>query len=134
VEKRNIREHRRCNKKLIIQRNWQHKTKKNKVKTQHNMCRTQLCTKNTTQHVSDTTINHLTQHNMCLTQLSTKNTTQHVSDTTLHKKYNTTCVGHNFAQKTQHNMCRTQLYTNKHNTTCVGHRYTPTNTSNVGKT
>jgi len=32
--------------KWTIQRNWQHrvhKTKKNKTKTQHNMCWTQLC-------------------------------------------------------------------------------------------
>ena len=69
-------------------------------KPQHNMFRTPLCTKNTTQHLSDTTIH--------------KNTTQNVSDTPMQKKHNTTCVGHNYAQKTQHNMCWTQLYTNKH--------------------
>jgi hypothetical protein len=54
------------------------------------MCWTQLCTK--------------TQHNMCRTQLYTENTTHHVSDTSIHQKHNTTCVGHNYAQKntTQH--------------------------------
>ena len=37
----NVREYRRDNKKCIIQRHWPHgvhKTKKNKTKTQHNMC------------------------------------------------------------------------------------------------
>jgi hypothetical protein len=59
------------------------------------------------------------------------NTTQHVSDTTMHKKHNTTCVGHNYAQKTQHNMCRSQLHCihKNHNTTCVRHNYTQTNTA-----
>ena len=41
----NVREYRRGNQKLTIQRNWQHgvhKTKKNKIKTQHNMCWTIL--------------------------------------------------------------------------------------------
>jgi hypothetical protein len=50
------------------------------------MCRTQLYTKNTTQHVSDTAIHQQTQHNMCRTQLCTKNTTQHVSDTAIHQQ------------------------------------------------
>ena len=54
--------------------------------TQHNMCRTQLYTKNTTQHVSDTTIHQQTQHNMCRTQLCTKTTTQHMSDTAIHQQ------------------------------------------------
>jgi len=40
--------------------------------TQHNMCRTQLYPK--------------TQHNMCRTQLCTKKTTQHVSETTIHQQ------------------------------------------------
>jgi hypothetical protein len=43
----NVREYRRGNQKRTIQRNWQHrvhKTKKNKTKTQHNMCWTPLCT------------------------------------------------------------------------------------------
>jgi Flp pilus assembly protein TadB len=34
---RNVREYRRNNQKRTFQRNWQHKTKKNKAKTQHNM-------------------------------------------------------------------------------------------------
>jgi len=41
----NVREYRRVNKTWTIQRNWQHrvvKTKKNKTKTQHNMCWTPL--------------------------------------------------------------------------------------------
>jgi len=41
----NVREYRRGNQKRTIQRNWQHrvhKTKKNKTKTQHNMCWTPL--------------------------------------------------------------------------------------------
>ena len=41
----NVREYRRSNQKRTIQRNWQHrvhKTKKNKAKTQHNMCWTPL--------------------------------------------------------------------------------------------
>ena len=41
----NIREYQRVNQKGTIQRNWQHsphKTKKNKTKTHHNMCRTPL--------------------------------------------------------------------------------------------
>ena len=90
--------------------------------------------KNTTQHVSDTTIHKQTQHNMCRTQLCTNNTTQHVSDTTIHKKHNTTCVGHNYTptNTTQH-VSDTTLHKN-HNTTYVGHSYTPTNTNNVRKT
>ena len=43
----NVREYRRGNQKKEIQRNWQHrlhKTKKNKAKTQHNMCWTPLYT------------------------------------------------------------------------------------------
>jgi ferredoxin-like protein FixX len=46
-KKLNVREYRRDNQKRIIQRNWQHrvhKTKKNKTKTQHNMCWTTLYT------------------------------------------------------------------------------------------
>ena len=43
----NVREYRRGNLKWTIQRNWQHhwvhSTKKNKRKTQHNMCWTLLC-------------------------------------------------------------------------------------------
>ena len=42
----NAREYRRCNQKLSIQRNCQHKTKKNKIKTQHN----------TSRYVSDCTV------------------------------------------------------------------------------
>jgi len=41
----NVREYRRGNKKRTIQRKWLHrvhKTKKNKTKTQHNMCWTPL--------------------------------------------------------------------------------------------
>ena len=41
----NVREYRKGNQKWTIQRNWQHrvhKTKKNKTKTQHNMCWTPL--------------------------------------------------------------------------------------------
>jgi len=41
----NFKEHRRGNQKWTIQRNWKHgvhKTKKNKTKTQHNMCCTPL--------------------------------------------------------------------------------------------
>jgi len=41
----NVREYRRGNKKMTIQRNWQHrahKTKTNKTKTQQNMCWTPL--------------------------------------------------------------------------------------------
>ena len=91
---------------------------KNKVKTQHNMCRTQLCTKTTTPHASDTTLH---KHN---TTCVGHNFTQ---------KHNTTCVGHNFTQR--HNTtCVGHNYAQKHNTTCVGHNYTPTNTNNVSKT
>ena len=46
-KKLNVREYRRGNQKRIIQRNWQHrihKTKKNKTKTQHNICWTPLYT------------------------------------------------------------------------------------------
>jgi len=42
----NVREYRMGNEKLTIQRNWQHrahKTKKNKTKTQHNICWIPLC-------------------------------------------------------------------------------------------
>ena len=41
LHKISVREYRWGNKKLTIQRNWQqrsHKTKKNKINTQHNMC------------------------------------------------------------------------------------------------
>jgi hypothetical protein len=45
----NVREYRRDNQTWTIQRNWQHrvhKTKKNKAKTQHNICWTPLITNN----------------------------------------------------------------------------------------
>ena len=45
----NVREYRRGKQKRTIERNWQHwvhKTKKNKIKTQHNMCWTPLYTNN----------------------------------------------------------------------------------------
>jgi hypothetical protein len=54
-------------------------------KTQHNMCRTQLCTKKHNTTCVGHSYAQKTQHNMCRTQLYTK---------------------------TQHNMCRKQLYTN----------------------
>ena len=41
----NVKEYRRGNQKWTIQRNWVHKTKTNKTKTQHNMCWTPPYTK-----------------------------------------------------------------------------------------
>jgi hypothetical protein len=49
IYKINVREYRRDNQKLIIQRNWKHrvhKTAKSKTKTEHNMCWTSLYTNN----------------------------------------------------------------------------------------
>jgi len=48
LDKINVREYRRVDKKWTIQRNWQHrihKTSKSKTKTQHNMCWTPVCAK-----------------------------------------------------------------------------------------
>ena len=56
-QKINVRKYRRGNQKWTIQRNWQqsaHKTKKNKIKTQRNICWTRLYTQTNTNDVNMT--------------------------------------------------------------------------------
>jgi hypothetical protein len=117
----NARECRWSNNKWTIQRNWPHrahKTRKNKAKTQLNMCRILRFHSYAAQHIE-----MIMMHGYYGVIIEVFSNIVHT------RFFGVTRVTHLFSF-----MCRYVLSSQKHNSICVGYHYAQANTNNVNKT